>query len=51
MSIHVTVYGAESCMKCTNTGTALRLAGIDFELVDVNVTGSCEQPACVSCRW
>ncbi|MET3468960.1 MULTISPECIES: glutaredoxin domain-containing protein [Microbacterium] len=36
MSIHVTVYGAEGCTKCTNTCTALRLAGIDFDLVDVH---------------
>lgn len=39
MSIHVTVYGAEGCTKCMNTCTALRLAGIDFDLVDVNAAG------------
>lgn len=39
MSIHVTVYGAERCTKCTNTRTALRLAGFDFDLVDVNAAG------------
>ena len=39
MSIHVTVYGAEGCTKCTNTCTALHLAGIDLDLVDVNAAG------------
>ncbi|WP_114587675.1 glutaredoxin domain-containing protein [Microbacterium arborescens] len=39
MSIHVTVYGAEGCTKCTNTCTALRLAGIDFDLVDADAAG------------
>ncbi|MDD7963575.1 glutaredoxin domain-containing protein [Microbacterium thalli] len=39
MSIHVTVYGAEGCTKCTNTCIALRLAGIDFDLVDVHAAG------------
>jgi len=39
MSIHVTVYGAEGCTKCANTCTALRLAGIDFDLVDVDDAG------------
>jgi glutaredoxin-like protein NrdH len=39
MSIHVTVYGAEGCTKCTNTCTALHLAGIDFDLVDVDDAG------------
>lgn len=39
MNIHATVYGAEGCTKCTNTCTVLRLAGIDFDLVDINAAG------------
>ncbi|MGU3358663.1 glutaredoxin family protein [Microbacterium sp. M4A5_1d] len=39
MSIHVTVYGAEGCGSCANTYTALRLAGIAFDLIDVNAAG------------
>lgn len=39
MSIHVTAYGAEVYTKCTNACTALRLAGIDFDLVDVDDAG------------
>ncbi|EPD83005.1 hypothetical protein HMPREF1529_03085 [Microbacterium sp. oral taxon 186 str. F0373] len=39
MSVQVTVYGAEGCWKCTNTCTALRLADIPFEVVDVQAAG------------
>lgn len=39
MSVQVTVYGAEGCWKCANTCTALRLADIPFEVVDVQAAG------------
>lgn len=39
MSVSVTVYGGEGCWKCANTCTALTLAGIAFEVVDVHSAG------------
>lgn len=39
MSVHATVYGGEGCWKCANTCTALRLAGIPFEVVDIQDAG------------
>lgn len=43
MSIQVTVYGGEGCWKCTNTCTALTLAGIPFEVVDVHGAGRVDE--------
>lgn len=43
MTVQVTVYGGEGCWKCANTCTALRLAGIHFEVVDIQGAGLADE--------